>query len=265
MTQYNILNIKVPNSQLNKLKSGTKNGTEVTLKLSWNVVGDFNGKNFLYELLLTNPQVSKLCELLLTDTQVSKLRKAFANGSSANIRLWKIQLHKIEQSGGFLDRLLGPLLKTGLPLMKNALKSFAKSVSIPLGLTTPAATDAAIQKIFWSGSTKLITSNEEMNDIEKIINFLEESGLLMKCVSKTTKKWSKRRKGWFLGASLSGNLLAGTGKIRTGEGTIRAGLWLLMGYCPPPPLQIGNTPQSQKFLTLHLPHQVLKLFTSLSD
>ena len=97
-------------------------------------------------------------------------------------------MHKIEQSGGFLDRLLGPLLKTGLPLMKNALKSFAKSASIPLGLTTPAATDAAIQKIFWSGSTKLITSDEEMNDIEKIINFLEESGLLMKCVSKTTKK-----------------------------------------------------------------------------
>ena len=54
----------------------------------------------------------------LTNTQVSKLHKAFANISLANIKLSKTQLHKIGQSGGFLDRLLGPLLQTGLPLMK---------------------------------------------------------------------------------------------------------------------------------------------------
>ena len=99
MTQYNTLNIKLSNSQLNKLKSGIKNGTEVTLKLSSNVVGDFYDENdFSHKLLLTNTQVSRLC-------------KAFANDSSINIKLSKTQLHKIGKSGGFLGRLLGPLLK----------------------------------------------------------------------------------------------------------------------------------------------------------
>ena len=88
------------NSQLNKLKSGIKNGTEVTLKLSANVVGDSNDENI------------SLHKLLLTNTQVSQFRKAFANCSSANIKLLIIQLHKIGQSGGFLCRLLG--LKTRL-------------------------------------------------------------------------------------------------------------------------------------------------------
>ena len=123
------------NSQIYKLKSGTKNCTEVTLKISSNVVGDCNDENnFLHKLLLTNTQVSKLC-------------KAFANNSSANIKLSKTQLHKIGQSEGFLGRLLGPLLKTGLPLKENALKPLAKSTLMPLGLTAAAsATDAAIHK-----------------------------------------------------------------------------------------------------------------------
>ena len=83
MTQYNILTVKLSNSQLNKLKSGIKNGTEVTLNLSSNIVGDSNDENnFLHNLLLTN-------------TQVSKLRKAFANNSSADIKLSKTRLHKI--------------------------------------------------------------------------------------------------------------------------------------------------------------------------
>ena len=100
MTQYNTLNLKSSNSQLNKLKSEIKNRTEGALNLSSNVVGDSNDEiNFLHKLLLTN-------------TQVSKLRKAFSNNSSANIKLTKTQLHKIGQSGGFLGRLLGPLLKT---------------------------------------------------------------------------------------------------------------------------------------------------------
>ena len=133
MTQYNTLSIKLSNSQLNKLKSGIKNGTEVTLKISSNIVGDSNDENnFPHELLLTN-------------TQVSKLRKAFPNNFSDNIKLSKTQLHKIGQSGGFLGRLLGPLLKTGLLLTGNVLKPLAKSVLIPLGLTAAAsATDAAI-------------------------------------------------------------------------------------------------------------------------
>ena len=116
MAQYNTLNVKLSNSELNKLKSGIKNGTEVTLKLSLNVVGDSSDKNiFLHKLLLLN-------------TQVSKLRKTFANTYSANIKLSKTQLHKIGQSGVFLGRLLEALLKSGLPMMKNLLKPLDKSV-----------------------------------------------------------------------------------------------------------------------------------------
>ena len=75
MTQYNTLNVKLSNSQLNKLKSGMKNGTEVSLKLSSNVTGDSNNdNNFPHKLLLTN-------------TQVSRFHKAFTNGSSTNIKL----------------------------------------------------------------------------------------------------------------------------------------------------------------------------------
>ena len=86
-------------------------------------------------------------ELLLTNRQVLNLRKAFANLSSADIKLSNTQLSKMMQSGGFLGRLLGPLLKTGLPLIKNVIKLLAKSVLIPLGLTAAASTaDAGIHK-----------------------------------------------------------------------------------------------------------------------
>ena len=86
-------------------------------------------------------------KLLLTNRQVANLRKAFANHSSADIKLSKTQLSKMIQSGGFLGRLLGPLLKTGLPLIKNVIKPLAKSVLIPLGLTKAAsAADAKIHK-----------------------------------------------------------------------------------------------------------------------
>ena len=97
------------NSQFNILKYGIKNGTEVSLKISSNVAGDSNDQNnFPYKLLLTN-------------AQVSRLRKSFANNSSVNTKLSKIQLHRIRQSGGFLDRLLEPLLKIGLSLIGNVL------------------------------------------------------------------------------------------------------------------------------------------------
>ena len=120
-------------SQLNKLKSGIKNGIKVILKIFSNVVGNSNDENNFQH------------KLLLTDTEVSRLRKAFANGSSSNIKLSKTQLHKIGQSGWFLGRLLGPLTKTGLLLIGNIIKLLAKSVLVPLGLTAAAsATDAAI-------------------------------------------------------------------------------------------------------------------------
>ena len=104
MTQYNSVNVKLSNSQLNKLKSAIKDETEVVLRLSSNIIGD-NETNFPHKLLLT-------------DRQVSSFRKSFANNSSAEIKLSKTQLSKMIQSGGFLSRLLGPLLKTGLPLIK---------------------------------------------------------------------------------------------------------------------------------------------------
>ena len=116
-----------------KLKSAIKNETEVLLRLSSNIIGN-NETNFAHKLLLT-------------DRQVSNIRKAFANNSSAAIKLLKTQLSKMIQSGGFLSRLLDPLLKTGLPLIKNVIKPLAKSVLIPLGLTAAASTvDAGIHK-----------------------------------------------------------------------------------------------------------------------
>ena len=91
---------------------------------------------------------------------------------------------------------------------------------MPLGLTAAAsATDAAIhKKMFGSGFTTLITSNEEMNDIIKIVKSVEDSGLLIKGVSETIKNEEKEQKRGFLGgASLLGNLLTGKGTIRAGE------------------------------------------------
>ena len=79
---------------------------------------------------------------MLTNRQVANIRKAFANHSSTDIKLSKTQLSKMIQSGGFLGRLLGPLLKTGLPLMKSVIKPLAKNVLIPLGLTAAAASAA---------------------------------------------------------------------------------------------------------------------------
>ena len=133
MTQYNCLNVKLSNSRLNKLKSAIKNETEVVLRLSSNMIDD-NEASFLHELLLTN-------------RQVANIRKAFANNSSTDIKLSKGQLSKMVQSGGFLGRLLGPLLKTGSPLINNVIKPLAKSVLIPLGLTAAAsAADAGIHR-----------------------------------------------------------------------------------------------------------------------
>ena len=102
----------------------------------------------------------------------------------------------IVQSGGFLGRLLGPLLKTGLSLMGNVVKPLAKSVLIPAVLTAAtSATDAAIyHKMFGSGFTILIIFREEMEDIMKIVQSLEDSGLLIKSVSKRIKNELKNKK-----------------------------------------------------------------------
>ena len=82
MTQYNSLNVKLSNSQLNKLKSSIKNETDVVLKISSNMVGNSNDNtNFPHELLLTN-------------RQVANIRKAFAKHTSTDIKLSKNSIIK---------------------------------------------------------------------------------------------------------------------------------------------------------------------------
>ena len=85
--------------------------------------------------------------MIITKKPLAGLCKVFANNSSANINLSKTQPSKIIQSGRFLRRLLGPLLKTVLPLIKDVLQPSTKSVLIPLGLTAAAsAANAGIDK-----------------------------------------------------------------------------------------------------------------------
>ena len=130
--------------------------------------------------------------LLLTDAQVSRLCKAFVNHSPARIKLSKPRLLKMVQLEGLLGSLFGPLLKTGLFLIKNTLKTIAKSILIPLELTA-AATNAAHQKnVFGSGMSTLVISNKELDDIMKIIKSFKESGLLIKAVSEKCSKRAKR-------------------------------------------------------------------------
>ena len=189
MTQYNRVNVKLSNSQLNKLKSTIKNENDVVIRLSRSMIGDSNDKtNFSHELLLTNRQVSSIC-------------KGFAKNSSVDIKFSKAQLSKMIQSGGFLGKLLGPLLKTGLPLIKNVIKPLAKSVLIPLGLTAAAsAADAGIhKKILGSGNTTaLIISNKDMEDLIKIVKSLVDSGLLLKGVTESVQNDIKKQKADFL-------------------------------------------------------------------
>ena len=216
MTQYNSLNVKLSNLQLNKLKSSIKNENDVVLRISSNMVSNSNDNtNFPLELLLTN-------------RQVANIRKAFPNHSSIDIKLSKTKLSKMIQSGGFLGNLLGklagPLMKVAMPLAKNVLA--------PLGISAAmSAIDGSIKKkMFGSGTTTLIISNDEMNDILKIVKSLENSGLSLKGVSETIQHEAKEQRVRFLsmllgtlGASLLGDILSGKSVISAGEGTIRAG------------------------------------------
>ena len=175
--------------------------------------------NFPHNLLLTNRQVPNLC-------------KVFTEKSSTDVNLSKTQISKIIQPGEFLDKLLGPLLKTGLPLMKNLIKPLAESVLIPLVLTASAsAADVGMHKTFLgSGTTTLMILNDEMKDVIKIVKSLKDSDLLLEGVSKTIQNEAKEQKGGYfsmllgtLGASLLRNISVGQGINRAGEGVIRAG------------------------------------------
>ena len=215
MVEYSKVDCKLTNVQLNKLKKAVKSNEGATLRLG---IRNFNKDERPHELLLTSRQ----------DT---KLRNAVNNNSATDIKLRKAQIKKLIQSGGFLGNLLstlaGPLMKVALPLAKNVLT--------PLGLIAAmSAIDGSIQKkIRGSGTTKgagvkLIIEQEDMNDIIKIIKALENSGILLKGVSKTIKNETKEQKGGFLsmllgtlGASLLGNLLTGgKGIVRAGEGSV---------------------------------------------
>ena len=141
------------------------------------------------------------------------------------MKLSKAQIEKSIQSGGFLGKLLskltGPLMKVVMPLAKNVLA--------PLGLTAAmSAIDGSIQKKIHGSGVKLIIEQEDMNDIMKVIEALENSGILLKGVSKTIGNETKEQRGGFLsmllgtlGASSLGNLLTGRKgmKVRAGEGS----------------------------------------------
>ena len=122
--------------------------------------------------------------------------------------------------------------KRRLPLIKNIITPLAESILIPLRLSAAAsAADAGIhKKILGSGNTTLIKSNKDMEDLIKIVKFLEDFGLLLKRVTESVQTEVKEQKGGFLsmlpgtlGASLLGNLLTGKGIHRAGEGIVRAG------------------------------------------
>ena len=153
MAEYSNVNVKLSDSQLNKLKTAFKNKTRTTLRMN---IKMFNGNTLPHELLLTA-------------RQKAKLRNAFKNYMSTDIKLSKVQIFKIFQSGGFLDSLLsklaGPLMKVVVPLAKNILA--------PLGITV-----AGVQKkLYGSGTTTLIISNEVMDTISKIVQALEDSNI----------------------------------------------------------------------------------------
>ena len=166
--------------------------------------------------------------MLLTTRQNTKLGNAINNNLATDIKLSKAQIKKLTQSGGFLGKLLsklaGPLMNVAMPLAKNVLA--------PLGLTAAiSAIDVSIQKKKHGSGVKLITEQEDMNDIMKIIEALENSGVLLREVSKTIENETKEQRGGFLsmllgtlGASLLGNLLTGgKGIMRAGDGIVHAG------------------------------------------
>ena len=212
MVEYSELNCKLRNVQLNKFKKAVKSSERATLRLG---IKNFN-KN-------EHPQ-----ELLLTTRQNTKLRNAISNNLTTDIKLSKAQIKIIIKSGGFLGKLLsklaGPLMKVALPVAKNILA--------PLRLTAAmSAIDGSIQKKIHGSGVKVIIKQEDMNDIMKIIEALENTGILLKGVSKTIENETKEQRGGFLsmllgtlGASLLGNLLTGgKGIIRAGDGIVHAG------------------------------------------
>ena len=131
MVEYTKVNVKLSNTQIKKLKDAVKNNTGITLRISLKM---FSGNDLPHQLFLTT-------------IQKTKIRNAFNNNMSTDLKILKAQINKAIQSGKFLSKLLGPLLKTGLALIKNVIKPLAKSALILLGLTAAvSAADAGIHK-----------------------------------------------------------------------------------------------------------------------
>ena len=208
MVEYTKVNVTLTNLQLSKLKK-VKSNEGATLRIG---IKHFNKEDLPHELLLTT-------------RQSTKLRNAIDNNLATDIKLSKAQIKKLIQSGGFLGKLLsklaGPLMKVAMPLAKNVLA--------PLGLTATMSTiDGSIQKKIHGSGVELIIEEEDTKDIMKIIEALENSGILLKGVSKTIENETKEQRGGFLsmllgtlGASLLGNLLTGgKGIMRAGEGSV---------------------------------------------
>ena len=140
VNEYSKVNVKLSDTQLKKVKTAIKNKTGTALRISLKL---FNGNNLPHELLVTT-------------RQKTKLRNSFNNNMSTDLKLSEAQISKIIQSEGFLGRLLCPLLKAGLPLIKNVIKPLAKSFLIPLGLTAAAsAADAGTHKKYWDLGARL--------------------------------------------------------------------------------------------------------------
>ena len=173
MVEYSKVNVTLSDTQLKKLKTAVNNKTGTTLRMSLKM---FNGNDLPHELLLTT-------------RQKTKLRNAFNNNMSTDLKLSKVQISKIIQSGGFL----GPLLSKLACLLMKGVIPLAKDVLAPLRIATAAsAIDAGIQKkIHGSEITTLIISNEEMNDVTKIVQALDDSNILLKGVTKTIKNETK--------------------------------------------------------------------------
>ena len=164
MVEYSKVNCKLTNLQLYKFKKAVKSNEGVPFRLG---IKNLNKDEFAHELLLTTGQNTKL-------------RNAINNNLATDIKLSKAQTKELIQSGGFLGKLLsklaGPLMKVAMPLAKNVLA--------PLGLTAAmSAIDGSIQKKIHGLGIKYIIEQEDMNDIMKIIDALENSGILLKGVS----------------------------------------------------------------------------------
>ena len=209
MVEYTKVNVKLTNFLLSKLKKAVKNNNSTTLRIG---IKKLNKDELPHELL----------------RQSTKLRNAINNNMATDLKLSKAQIKKLIQSGGFLGKVLsklaGPLMKVAMPLAKNVLA--------PSGLTAAmSAIDGSIPKKMRGEGVKLVIEQEDMNDIMKIIEALENPGIWLKGVTNTIENETKEHRGGFLsmllgtlGVSLLGNLLTGgKGIVRAGEGVIRGG------------------------------------------